>query len=161
MKSLSALFVAASLLVSLPSLADPAPAPNAGPGWFAESVRSRVLRDKVGLSDEKARKVEAILDKYRPEQKKVTQGLREARKKLEALITLNSDDQAAYQSVLQQLRTNQKARADLMDRAFTEISKDLTPKEQGRLFVALQEVRGKLLKAAAHGRGPAADDGAD
>jgi Spy/CpxP family protein refolding chaperone len=159
MKSVHWFFLAASLLACAPAVAAPPPAPpppafpppNASPHEARlQHIRSRVLRDKVGLSDDKAVKVEVILEKYAPERRRFAQKLREGRQKLRALMTLNSEDQTAYRGALDQIRTNRKALQDLMERAFGEISKELTPKEQARLFLALDDLKGKGRR---HGRG--------
>jgi len=125
-------------------------------------VRSRVLREKVGLSNEKASKVEAILDRYAPERRRIALKIRDGRQKLMALLVLNSEDQTAYKGALEEVRTNRQAMQALMERAFNDIATELTPKEQARLFLALQDLR---LKAPARHRfrdGPGAaedDDG--
>ena len=152
MKSVHWFFMAVSLFACAPAMAGPNSPPNgAAPNGDAresrlQQIRSRVLRDKVGLTGDKAVKVEAILEKYAPERRRVAQKLREGRQKLKALMTLNSEDQTAYRSALDQIRTNRKAMQDLMERAFNEISKELTPKEQARLFLALDDLRGKGLR---------------
>jgi hypothetical protein len=106
-------------------------------------VRSRVLREKVGLSDDKASKVESILDRYAPERRRIGLKIRDGRQKLKALVVLNSDDQAAYKGALEEVRTNRTAMQALMERAFNDIATQLTPKEQGKLFLALQELNKK------------------
>jgi Spy/CpxP family protein refolding chaperone len=148
MKSVHGLFFAATLLACAPAIAapnTPAAAPAGPMAQRLQKLRSRVLRDKVGLTDDKAVKVEAILDRYAPERRKVALKLRDGRQKLKALMVLNSEDQGAYRSALDEIRTNRKALQDLMARAFDEIAKELTPKEQGRLFLALDDLRGKGL----------------
>jgi len=143
MKRLAWLTLPALLSTAVPAFADPpASAPAGAPAPRVERIRSRVLRDKVGLTEDKARKVEAVLDKYAPERKRLGMALRDARQKLRALLVLNSEDEGAYRAALDALRTNRKALADLMDRAFTEIGKELTAKEQAKLFVALERMRG-------------------
>ena len=162
MKSVHCFFLAASLFACAPAVAAPPPSPpppSAGPHEARlQHIRSRVLRDRVGLSDDKAVKVEAILEKYAPERRRVAQKLREGRQKLKALMTLNSEDQTAYRGALDQIRTNRKALQDLMERAFGEISKELTPKEQARLFLALDDLKGKGRR---HFRGHHRDDDRD
>jgi Spy/CpxP family protein refolding chaperone len=125
-------------------------------------VRSRVLREKVGLTDEKASKVEAILDRYAPERRRIALKIRDGRQKLKALLVLNSEDQIAYKGALEEVRTNRQALQALMERAFNDIATQLTPKEQARLFLALQDLK---VKAAPRRRfrdgpdGPDDDDG--
>ena len=124
-------------------------------------VRSRVLREKVGLSNEKASKVEAILDRYAPERRRIALKIRDGRQKLMALLVLNSEDQTAYKGALEEVRTNRQAMQALMERAFNDIATELTPKEQARLFLALQDLR---LKAPARHRfrdGPGASEDDD
>jgi hypothetical protein len=124
-------------------------------------IRSRVLREKVGLADDKAARVETILDRYAPERRRISLKIRDGRQKLKALMVLNSEDQTAYKSALDEVRTNRSALQGLMERAFNEIAMQLTPKEQGRLFLALDDLR---VKAGARRRlreapGAADDDG--
>jgi Spy/CpxP family protein refolding chaperone len=170
MKRFQWFFIAAPLLACTPALAAPpntpanaaaAPAPPAGPmAQRLQRLRSRVLREKVGLPDDKAVKVEAILDRYAPERRKVSLKLRDGRQKLKALMVLNSEDQMAYRGALDEIRTNRKALQDLMARAFDEIARELTPKEQGRLFLALDDLRGKgqARRRLRDAQGPAEDD---
>jgi Spy/CpxP family protein refolding chaperone len=157
------LLVPIALLACAPAMAAPTtPGPSGAPmEQRFQKVRSRVLREKVGLAEEKARKVEVILDRYAPERKRLTQELRQGRQKLRALLTLDSQDQAAYRSALDQVRTNRKALQDLMERAFGEIAKELTPKEQGKLFLALDELRqrGNAMRRRFHGAAAGDDDG--
>lgn len=148
------LLVGAMLFACAPALAAPPPAPPPGtpppaaappppPGPMQQKlmrVRSKVLREKVGLTDEKATKVEAILDRYAPERRRIGLKIRDGRQKLKALLVLNSEDQAAYKGALEEVRTNRQAMQGLMERAFNDIAAQLTPKEQARLFLALQDL---------------------
>ena len=159
------LLVPIALLACAPAVAAPAtPGPSGAPmEQHLQRMRSRVLREKVGLVEEKAKKVEAILDRYTPERKRLTAELRQGRQKLRALLTLDSQDQAAYKSALDQVRSNRKALQDLMERAFGEIAKELTPKEQGKLFLALDELRqrGAAFRRRFRGGPAGADDDGD
>ena len=155
------LLVPIALLACAPAVAAPAAPPSGAPmEQHLARMRSRVLREKVGLGEEKAKKVEAILDRYAPERKRLTAELRQGRQKLRALLTLDSQDQTAYRAALDQVRTNRKALQDLMERAFSEISKELTPKEQGKLFLALDELRqrGAAFRRRFRGAPPPAED---
>lgn len=115
----------------------------------------------MGLSDEKASKVEAILDRYAPERRRISLQIRDGRQKLKALIVLNSEDQAAYKGALDEVRTNRQAMQTLMERAFNDIATQLTPKEQARLFLALQDLKVKAAPRRRFRDGPAADDDDD
>ena len=156
------LLVPIALLACAPAVAAPAtPGPSGAPmEQHLQRMRSRVLRERVGLAEEKAKKVEAILDKYAPERRRLTAELRQGRQKLRALLVLDSQDQALYRAALDQVRSNRKALQDLMERAFGEIAKELTPKEQGKLFLALDELRHRGAAFRRHFRGgmPQSDD---
>lgn len=145
------MLVTAALAFAAPAFGEsPPPSASADRGGHFEQrvheMRSRVLRERIGLTEDKARKVEAILDRYAPERRRVATRMREALKKLRALTASNSDDQAAYRGALGQVRASRKALQELMDRAFTEVAKELTPREQVRLFLALDDLRGKAAE---------------
>lgn len=152
MKTLKWMLVPLALSVTAPALAAP-PAGPPGSAHFGERMqekRSKALREKVGLTEDKAKRVEAILKKYAPERKKAHEEMRAAHEKLEALIDGKSNDQAQYRAALDSIRSRRKATQDVMERAFNEVAKELTPEEQAKLFVSLGEMRGH----GKHGRGP-------
>jgi len=156
MKTLRWMLVPLALSVVAPAFAAP-PAPSASSERVDQKkreMRGRMLRDRVGLSDDKARRVEAVLEKYGPERKRVHSALRDAKEKLRSLVAGKSDDQAAYRAALDQLRSSRKALLDLMERAFGEVSKELTPKEQAKLFLALDELHMGMGRGMHHGHGP-------
>jgi Spy/CpxP family protein refolding chaperone len=162
------LMVPATLLACAPALGappppatPPSPAAPVAAGPIQQRmlrVRSRVLREKVGLTDDKAVKVETILDRYAPERRRIALKIRDGRQKLKALMVLNSEDQAAYKGALDEVRTNRSALQGLMERAFNEIAAQLTPKEQGRLFLALDDLRVKVGARRRFREGPGAQD---
>lgn len=147
MKTLKLMLVPLALTLTAPAWADrPAgPPPGHSGGRFGEkmeAMRSRMLRERVGLTDEKAKRVEAILNKYAPERKRAHEAVRTAREDLRTLIDSKSEDENLYKNALQSVRDKRKAMQDLMDRAFNEVAKELTPREQARLFVSLEELHG-------------------
>lgn len=153
MKTFKWLLVPLALSVTAPAWADPppsGPSPDHSGGRFREKMqemRSHMLRERVGLTEEKAKRVEAILDKYAPERKRAHEALRAAREDLRALVDSKSEDENLYRKMLADVRTKRKAMQDLMDRAFNDVAKELTSKEQARLFLSLEEMHG-------FGRGP-------
>jgi len=93
------------------------------------------------LSEAKAEKVEAIVKKYRKEQRTLSKDMREARRELRELFRNDSDDQQAYQKALSKLNAANKKLQTLRDKQFAELSQSLTPKEQARLLAALHKLR--------------------
>ena len=145
------LTAALALSIVTPAVADPGTGGASGPGAHRKEIRARMLREKAGLPEEKAKKVEAILERFAPERERLRHELRAAHEKLQALVAGNGDDQAAYRTALEHLKAQRKAMIDLMDRAFAEVSRELTPKEQAKLFVVMAQRMGGF-GGRGHGR---------
>lgn len=167
MKTFKWLLVPLALSVTAPAWADPpSGAPSGHPGGRSkekmQEMRSHMLRERVGLTEEKAKRVEAILDKYAPERKRSHEALRDAREDLRALVESKSEDENLYKKMLGDVRAKRKAMQDLMDRAFNDVAKELTPSEQARLFLSLEEMHGFGRghgPGFGHGRGPGGPSG--
>ncbi len=114
-----------------------------------KQVRTRILKQEVGLDDKKVAEVEKIFDKYEPERRKLIKQQREQRLALKELLKQNSDDEAAYKKALESFRATQKKLKALTDRELDELSKQLTHKQQAKLFAALQRLRKKLARKVA------------
>ncbi|MSP25345.1 MAG: periplasmic heavy metal sensor [Myxococcales bacterium] len=157
----------ATLAISLTAPAYAQPIENDGAPPSAEALerikkmRGKVLREKVGLSEEKAKKVEASLDAHEPERRRVREATRTARKQLRDLLEANSDDQPAYDAALGKLRAGMKKMMELRDKQLDLFKKDLTPKEQAKLGQILGKLRKKMHGKGRHGgkgrRGGAAE----
>lgn len=157
-----ALFIAgAALAFSLSGAAyaqseddDGAP-PTAEVQERVKKMRGKVLREKLGLSEEKAKKVEAIFDALEPERRKVREEVRAARKQLRELLKADSDDQPAYDAALAKLREATKKTVALRDKQFEALKKELTPKEQAKIVHQLAKLRKKVhgqMSRGKHGR---------
>src|SRR5207302_1490070 len=71
-------------------------APDAQKQQERAGKRAAWLRDKVGLDEHAAGRVEAILDAHRDARRAAHQELRQARQQLHGLVESNSGDDAAY-----------------------------------------------------------------
>ena len=118
-----------------------------------QKIRARVLRRKVGLSDEKAKKVEEIFRKHNSAQKKAQKQMREGQKELRRLFRADSDDQKAYDAALTKMHKAQRATQKMRDKQFGALKKVLTPKEQAKLLRAMRKVQQHMRRARA-GRRP-------
>lgn len=116
-------------------------------------IRSRVLREKVGLDEAKAKQVEQILNKYEPERVKQRQAVRESAKALSELIDKDSNDQKAYERALLGMRTADKKLAELRDKELQELAKVLTPKQQAKLVISIRQMR-RAVGRRMRGDGP-------
>ncbi len=159
-KTLPTLF--ALLLVStvaLPAMAQPGPGgrgrggPPAGQGMMrSEQMVGKALRNKLGLSEAKAKKVEGILKQHRAAQQKIKGRLRTARQDLGKLFRSDSNDQKAWKAALDKMEKGHKALAQGRDKQFAALKKVLTPKEQAKLLRGLNQLQ-RRMKARRGQRG--------
>jgi len=142
---------------ALPAQAQPAgegaPPPAAARKRF-KKLRDRVLKQKVGLSEAKAKRVVTIVDKYEAQRHKVQEDMRAGRQALRQLLKHDSDDQAAYRAALDKLQQASKKLDQLRSKQFTELRAVLAPKEQAKLLRAMHKAK-RLLNERRNRRGQA------
>lgn len=114
-----------------------------------KELRGKLLRDKVGLNEARAQKVEAILEAQRDQQKALRESVRTNMRALRTLIESDSNDQPAYQAAIDGLRAARAQMQALRDAQFTELSKVLSSREQATLMLAMKRVKGHMGR---HGR---------
>lgn len=123
-----------------------------------KKFRAKALRNKVGLDETKAAEVEKVMDSFHERRFELHQTMRDNMKSLKALVKEDSDDQKAYENILETLRVTQEEmqslRTEQMD-AFKEI---LTPKEGAKMLIVMKKFRGKAKRfkrgKMGHGMGP-------
>ena len=106
-----------------------------------DRLRERVLRNKVGLSDDKIDQVVALYDGQAEERQEIQKTIRQSRRAIGKLFRADSDDQAAYQQHLTTLREANDNLAGLRAKQLKELEAILTPKEQAKLLRAMEMVR--------------------
>jgi Spy/CpxP family protein refolding chaperone len=111
-----------------------------------EERRRKVLKNRVGLDDEKAKKVEGIFGRMQEERRRLQDEAAATRKELRALLESDSNDQKAYDEALTKLEQTHKALGDLRYKYFDETKTILTPKERAKLLKVLQQVK-KAMRA--------------
>jgi hypothetical protein len=109
-------------------------------------LRARVLRKQVGLSEERAAKVEKVLDKFTPERSKIQGEIREARSGLRELLRTKSEDQQAYGRALDRLYKGHRALQAVRDREYEAVKQVLQPREQALLLRSLERLRARAAK---------------
>jgi Spy/CpxP family protein refolding chaperone len=145
------------LSLSLPAAAEPGkhgqqPPAHAQGGKrvkLHEKMRERravILRERVGLDEKTALAAEKILDKYQVERQKLEALQREDKKKLRAMLDLDQNDQTAYDKSLQRLLDTQQKLAKLQQQEQGELAKVLTPKQQAKLALAIEEAMRTLRR---------------
>ncbi len=118
-----------------------------------KQIRSRMLREQVGLSEAKVRQVEAILEKHQRERRTLRQQVQQERLALTELLSQDSDDQQAYARHIQAMRDAHRKLQSLRDGEITELQKVLTPKEQAQLGIAMAQMRRQMNQAIGRHRG--------
>jgi Spy/CpxP family protein refolding chaperone len=150
---LRALLVLAVLLAALPALAE-----NKGRNdrrarveKRIQQLRTRVLKQEVGLDDKKADEVQKVLVKHHAERQKLQREHRQHRKDLRDLLQSDSNDEARYKKSIEGFRSTQKKLNALRDREMDEIQKLVTSKQQAKLYAAMERLRRKLARRARGG----------
>ena len=110
-------------------------------------LRNFMLREEVGLSDEKAKKVIEVLDKYQEKDREIFKKLRATSLKLEALLLEDSNDQSKYKELIEEIARLRDERQSLKKKELDELKKLLSPKEQAKLILSLRDARHKFRRA--------------
>lgn len=113
-----------------------------------KQMRGNMLRQRVGLDDEKAKQVEAAFDRFDKEHFALRKNVHTARKKIQALLKSDSEEQQAYLAALKELRLAHDKLHSLRQRQMDSIDKVLTPKQRAKVLVSLHHMKRK------HGKGP-------
>ena len=117
------------------------------------AVRKQVLRQEVGLSGPRVRKVGQVLDRFDRPKQKARKQVQKAKQQLKRLFRSKSDDQNAYRVALQHLRAAHKAMQQIREREFGALAQELSPKEQAKLLMSLGKM-GHKVRHAQRRRGP-------
>jgi len=115
----------------------------------AHALRAKILRNRVGLDEARATKVEAILDRFAPERRKAAEDIRAAKNGLQQLLQSGSEDQKAYSRALDKLRAGNKALQAVSDKEVSAVNAELKPKEQALLLRSLDRMRRQAQTQAA------------
>jgi Spy/CpxP family protein refolding chaperone len=127
--------------------ATPAPDPSVKiPPW-----RAKMLREEVGLDDKTAATVERILAKYRPDRKAQADIVDSEQRKLNAMLELDSNDQAAYAKSIRAMLDARQKLQELQRKQADDLTKVLTPKQQAKLARAIGETRAAMRQKRGRG----------
>jgi Spy/CpxP family protein refolding chaperone len=112
-----------------------------------------MLRDEVGLDEKTAQAVEAILVRYRPERKAAAEAIDKEQRRLNAMLELDSNDQAAYAKSIRTLLDARQKLHEIQRKQAEELAKVLTPKQQAKLARAIGATREKMRRREVPGGG--------
>lgn len=130
-----------------------------GPGGPFEEVRSRLLREKLGLSEEKATAVEGLFNQGRLEHEKSMKSMRESQEKLQALLDADSGDQKAYQALLDEINATWNQLQGQREQEMRNLGAILTPKEQARLLLEMEKMHRRMKGPRGQGQGQGRNKG--
>lgn len=149
--------VGVALLAAAPSWAQTPGAQSTGTVVRprAAAMRGRLLRERVGLDEATAQRVEQVLAQYDGQHASAREQIRTSQKRLRDLVRANSADQAAYRQAVDGLRSAQAQQQALFNREFEDLKKILLPSQQAKLLLHL----GRLNRGGARGLGPGGGGG--
>lgn len=143
---MAALMTSAALGASLVEVQTAAAQPPGGgprPEQIArvKALRGRVLRERVGLDEARATKIEAIFEKYQPERRALRKTVRQTMRTLRGLVDSNASDDQAYSAAFAQLKSAQDKLRGLRDQQQAEVARIVTPKEAAKLLLTMKKAR--------------------
>ncbi|MFN2566239.1 MAG: hypothetical protein ABR499_14675 [Gemmatimonadaceae bacterium] len=139
-RTLSVLVAAAAFVVPTRALAQVAARPSA-PAQAQQRVRerfARLLRDRVGLSDEQLRRLAPVSRSFEGRRQTLFREERAARQALRRELSAQTADQARIAAHIEQLFALQRRRLDLAAEEQRELAAFMTPAQRAR-YLALQE----------------------
>ncbi|MFP6684613.1 MAG: periplasmic heavy metal sensor [Polyangiaceae bacterium] len=114
--------------------------------------RARLLRERIGLDEASAKKVEALFKQFGEQRQSARKSVRVGRDALNKLLRENSDDQAAYRAAIDKLRIAHDAMHSLRNTEWAALAKVLTPKQQATLLRALGKMQKRMGRRGRKGR---------
>ena len=109
-------------------------------------LRSEVLRYEVGLSDVEAQKVLKVLKKFDPQRKALHKRKRAAKRAAKRLMKSDSNDQAAFARVMDDMLAVGGEHLELQKRQRAALRGLLTPKQQLKLFHSMKRIKRRLKR---------------
>ena len=127
-----------------------------------KEFRGKVLREKLGLPEDRAVKVEAVLDGFMEQRHKLKEEMRAEMKTVKELLKADSNDMDAYEAAVTNLMAVRSKMEALHAQQFEELREILNPKEQAKVLLALRKMyrkaKGKFRGGKGHkhrgGHGP-------
>ncbi len=114
--------------------------------------RARLLRERIGLDEASAKKVEALFRQFGEQRKSARKSVRAGRDALNKLLREKSDDQAAYRAAIDKLRIAHDTMHRLRNTEWAALAKVLTPKQQATLLRALGKMQKRMGRRGRKGR---------
>src|SRR5262245_4425363 len=159
MRALKVLPAILALTLAVPAFAEPAPAGRPPAGAHAKKAggkdraakrEARLLEalKKQGIENARAKKVVAVVKKYRTEMKPVHQEAKTHRQNLRRLNEANPKDETAIKNEQAALKTAHDKIGRIRERQVAELNTILTPAERAKVKELMQRGKHKGAKGA-------------
>ena len=106
-----------------------------------------MLRKRVGLPENTAIEVEAVMANNDPERKQLHKRKKALRHRVQALIEEDSEDQNLFQAAMREFQAIEEGRLSLRKDEMKALSSLLTPKQQVILHVTLHRFHKRMKHA--------------
>jgi len=124
-----------------------------------EEIRARVerrmhlirlveLSDSLGLSDDKAMRIEKIMVQFDERRAKLRESTQEARKTLKKAADGDKAAQTQIDQAVDQLINARRAMVDIERDTYQAISKELTPEQRAKFVLFISEFRHRMESVA-------------
>jgi Spy/CpxP family protein refolding chaperone len=105
------------------------------------ALHARVLKERVGLDDKRVAELQKVHASFRGQREALRATLQSTRWAVVALVKAESTDNAAYERALTDVKRTREQLFTLRKSEREAVSRLLSPREQARLFVAMQDLR--------------------
>lgn len=113
-----------------------------------------LVRSRLGLSDEQARRLEDVDRRYQPERRRLMSREMEVRRALRRQVSArDTADQAATATLLDQMIALQRERTDLLAREQRDLATFLTPVQRAQLIALQADLHRRVMNARRGGGG--------
>ena len=110
-------------------------------GQHHRQKMGRLLRELVGLDEQTAKEVEAVLESFRPRRQAVRKKVRVLRQKLRELVQSDSNDEQAFAYNIKGLLHSQVEMQQQRRKELRALAKILSPKQHAKLMLAMERMK--------------------
>lgn len=121
-------------------------------GERMKAMHARLLKEKVGLDDQRVAEVQAVHKQFRDQRKALREDMKTAHEALRLLVDGNSNDTRAFEKALADAKTARERLHALRKAEMEAVADLLTPKEQATLMVSMHKVKKHFGKRGGKGQ---------
>ena len=118
--------------------------------------RGKMLREKLGLNEERAKQVEVVMERFHGQRRALHQQMEVHHKALRKLLKADSNDQQAYKKAVDGMIAGRDKMQQLKREQIGQLRKLLTPKEQAKAMLLMHRMKRRMhhkMMRMHHGKG--------